>query len=358
MSGQLRVDLSALQSNYRLYQRSSPDREVAAVVKADAYGLGAAEVSRALAAVGCQCFFVANMEEGTALREVLIEPEIFVLGGILAGTEDQFVAHRLTPVINDQEQLAAWYPHRHLPIAVHVDTGMSRLGFTADVSAEDFSEYQLSLLMTHFACSDEPSAGLNGRQIERFRELCEHFPGVRTSLGNSSAWLLGPDFRGDIGRPGIGLYGADPFGCSPDEVVAGTTSIEKPEVVARFSTRVLQIREVPKGDSIGYGASFIASRDMRIAIVDCGYADGVPRALSNVGSLAIEDRLVPIVGRVSMDMTAVDISDCVAAPRPGDWLECFGDRISVDQVAAWAGTIAYEVLTGIRPRVPRRYHWG
>jgi alanine racemase len=358
MSGRLRVDLSALQSNYQRYQRSGSGRAVAAVVKADAYGLGAAEVSRALAAVGCQCFFVATLEEGMALRQVLIEPEIFVLGGILPGTENEFVAHGLTPVINDHQQLAAWHPHRHLPIAVHVDTGMSRLGFPADVSAEDFADYRLSLLMSHFACSDEPAAELNSRQIERFRKLCQSFPGVRTSLGNSSAWLLGEGFRGDIGRPGIGLYGADPFGFAQGEQKASTISIERPEVVARFATRVLQVRDVPRGDSIGYAASFIASRDMRIAIVDCGYADGVPRALSNVGSLAFEEQLVPIVGRVSMDMTAVDISSCATEPRPGEWLECFGDRIPVDQVADWAGTISYEVLTGIRPRVPRLYHWG
>lgn len=358
MSGRLQVDLSALQSNYQLYQRSGAGRSVAAVVKADAYGLGAAEVSRALAAVGCQCFFVATLEEGIALREVLIESEIFVLAGILPGTQDEFADHALTPVINDEQQLAAWYAHRERPIAVHVDTGMSRLGFPSAVTAEIFSDYRLSLLMSHFASSDEPHADLNATQIKRFRRLCERFPGVRSSLGNSSAWLLGEQFQGDIGRPGVGLYGANPFGFQGDKATPGTDSIEQPEVVARFAAQVLQLRDVRKGDSIGYGASFVAGRNMRIAIVDCGYADGIPRALSNAGSLAFKEQLVPIVGRVSMDMTAVDVSNCAEEPVPGDWLECFGDRISVDQVADCAGTISYEVLTGIRPRVPRLYHWG
>lgn len=360
MSGRLRVDLAALQSNYRSYQQAGRGNEVGAVVKADAYGLGCTEVARALAAIGCRSFFVANPEEGAQLRGNLVEPDIYVLAGVAPGSVDTLVSHRLIPVINDPLQLEAWRGHAHLPIAVHVDTGMSRLGFPAAVAPAQFAGFNIVLLMSHFACADEPDSPLNEQQISAFRALTARFPGIRTSLGSSAAWLQGETFQGDLGRPGIGLYGGRPFGYPVDRQSAGNDPMVAlvPEVVARFEAPVLQVRDVAAGDSIGYGASYVAEQDMRIAIVGCGYADGVPRRLSNTGSLASGESLCPIVGRVSMDMTNVDITSCPRPPKPGDWLEVFGDVVSVDQVADWAETISYEVLTGIRPRVSRHYHWG
>jgi alanine racemase len=360
MSGRLRVDLAALQSNYRSFQQAGRNNEVGAVVKADAYGLGCTEIARALAAVGCQAFFVATLQEGVQLRSVLVEPDIFVLAGIAPGSVDTLVSHRLTPVINDPVQLEAWRGHQQRPIAVHVDTGMSRLGFPENVEPAVFAGFTLALLMSHFASADEPDSPQNDQQIAAFRRLAARFPGVRTSLGSSAAWLRGEAFQGDLGRPGIGLYGGRPFGYQDcgDSLVPGCVTRLVPEVVARFEAQVLQVREVAAGASIGYGASYLAEQDLRIAIVGCGYADGVPRRLSNRGSLAFGERLCPIVGRVSMDMTGVDISDFPNAPEPGDWLEIFGDVVSVDQVAQWAETISYEVFTGIRPRVARHYHWG
>lgn len=349
MSGRLRVDLAALQSNYQTYVCAGQGREVGAVVKADAYGLGCIEVSRALAAVGAQRFFVATPEEGLQLRESLVEARIYVFEGVSVHSAQALAAARLIPVINDHQQLAAWQKFSELPIAVQVDTGMSRLGFAMDISASDFSGFQIDLLISHFACADEVDSPLNALQIERFAQVARRFPAVKTSLGNSAAWLAGEAHRGDVGRAGIGLYGAQPFSGEPQVAL---------ETVARFEAPVIQTRAVAAGDSIGYGASVTASQPMSLATVACGYADGIPRLLSNRGALVWQNQRCPIVGRVSMDMTMVDVTDCAIAPEAGDWLECFGDQLSVDEVAAMAQTISYEIFTGIRPRVERQYHWG
>jgi len=358
MGGRLRVDLAALQSNYQAYRQIDDEREVGAVVKADAYGLGVLEVSRALAGVGCRTYFVATAEEGARLRRELVEADIFVFEGVAPDTLDLLVAHRLTPVINDALQLSHWHPHRHLPVAVHVDTGMSRLGFPVELSAADFADFSISLLMSHFACADEIDVAQNRQQIQRFQQVAAQFPGVRTSFGNSAAWLQGDAFRGDVGRPGIGLYGGRPIGGDTSTLPQAVVRAANPAVVARFEAQVIQIRDVAAGEGIGYGASFVADRSMRVAVLGCGYADGIPRSLSNRGALAYAGDLCRIVGRVSMDLTAVDVSGCAGPPRPGDWFQCFGDEITIEQAAEWAETISYELLTGICPRVPRQYHWG
>jgi alanine racemase len=358
MAGRLRIDLAALQSNYQAYRQIDAEREVGAVVKADAYGLGVLEISRALAGVGCKTYFVATAQEGAHLRSELVEADILVFEGVAPGTLELLVANRLTPVINDALQLSLWRPHRHLPVAVHVDTGMSRLGFPVDLSPADFADFGISLLMSHFACADEIDAACNRQQIQRFHDVAAHFPGVRTSFGNSAAWLQGEAFRGDVGRPGIGLYGGRPFGGDTSTLPKAALRAANPDVVARFEAQVIQVRDVAAGESIGYGASFVADQSMRVAVLGCGYADGIPRSLSNRGALAFAGDEYPIVGRVSMDLTAVDVSACPRTPRPGDWFQCFGDEISIEQAAEWAQTISYELLTGIRPRVPRQYHWG
>jgi len=349
MNGRLRVDLAALQSNYQTFVQAGDGREVAAVVKADAYGLGCTEVARALAAVGCQRFFVATAVEGQHLRDVLVEADIYVFEGARAATAAALAAARLTPVINDQHQLEIWRDFAHLPIAIQVDTGISRLGFPLSIRPSDFAGFQLDLLLSHFACADAPEHSLNAIQRQRMDQISRLFAGVKSSFGNSAAWLTGRAWQGDVGRPGIGLFGANPY------VDAGGPKLD---TVARFEVPVLQLRTVTAGEYIGYGATRIAEQDMQVAVVGCGYADGIPRLLSNQGSLGWRGQRCPIVGRVSMDLTVVDVSECEQQPVADDWLECFGDLIRVEEVADWALTISYEVFTGIRPRVARHYHWG
>lgn len=348
MGSRLRVDLAALTANYLAFRAVGGQRQVGAVVKADAYGLGAVRIGPALAAVGCRHFFVATAAEGERLRAVLPDEQIFVFEGATTDNVDALLSAALVPVVNDPLQLERWRPHRRRPIAVQVDTGMSRLGFSRDLEQKHLSGFDVCLLMSHFACADEPDHPQNRTQIERLNMLRARFPGIPTSFGNSAAALGGALSASDIERPGIGLYGGNPFSDREHTL----------QTVARFEGSVLQLRTVEPGEGIGYGMTAVADRPMRLAIVGMGYADGVPRLLSNRGSMAWQGTPCPIVGRVSMDLTAVDVGACHPEPVPGDWLECFGDTVSVDQVAAWAETISYEVLTGIRPRVPRLYQQG
>ncbi len=340
----LLVDLEALAANYRLFREAgSAAARVAAVVKADGYGVGAAAAAHRLRAEGCGSFFVASVEEGLSLRRAMgPDPEIFVLDGPDRESAADLATAGLTPVLNHPGQQALWQDFAEHPAAVHVDTGMSRLGFDPQVRGEDFSGMRVSLLMTHLACADEPDHPLNAVQRQRFNSLRERFPGVRASIGNSAGWLSGAELPDDLGRAGIGLYGGNPFRreanpCRP---------------VAALQGRVLQVKSVAAGESVGYGATCVLARPTRIAVVALGYADGVPRALSGVGELLLNGRRCPILGRVSMDMTVVEVGDR-ARVQVGDWAECFGAGLSVDEVAARAATIPYTLLTGVGSRVPR-----
>ena len=329
----LTVALDALAANYRMFRARSPDG-IGAVVKANAYGLGMAPIARHLAEEGCRRFFVATEDEGLALRPVLAEDcEIFVLSGEAA-------AEGLIPVVNHPSQLREARKReskRETPIALHVDTGMHRLGFAPEDVPGDLD---VLLLLTHLACADTPAHPLNALQIERFEAVAARFPGVAVSIGNSAGILNG--VRG-IGRPGIGLYGGNPFADRSNPT----------RCVATFEGQVLQVRCVAAGETVGYGGTRGLTRDSRVAVVGAGYADGVPRLLSNRGAVAFRGARMPILGRVSMDLTHVDATD--VAVEPGDWVEFFGPTVAVDEVAAWADTIAYEVFTGIGGRVERRY---
>jgi len=347
MNRRLLVDLEALAGNYELFRQVSdaPDSRVGAVVKANAYGVGAdAAVSR-LEAAGCSDFFVASAEEGLSLKGPGgVRSRVFVFEGATPETAPLMADAGLIPVLNHPVQMECWRPYRDLPIGVHVDTGMSRLGFTTEVNAEHFRGFDVQLLLTHLACADDPANPGNRRQIERFDRIRAGFPGTTTSIGNSAGWLTGALFQGDLGRPGIGLYGGNPF-----------SDRENPtRPVASLQGRVLQLKTLPAGDSIGYGGTWVADKSTNIAVVGIGYADGVPRLLSNRGALAFEGQRLPMLGRVSMDMTVIDVGS-VPHITVGDWVECFGSTISIDEVAGWAQTIAYEVLTGVGPRVERLY---
>ncbi|HEY5646871.1 MAG TPA: alanine racemase [Pseudomonadales bacterium] len=339
------VDLEALAANYALFAAASPGRSVAGVVKADGYGVGAVPAAGRLARAGCTSFFVASAEEALVLRQALgAGPEIFALEGPDAESAAVLAAAGITPVLNHAGQLESWRPHAAAGAAIHVDTGMSRLGFRVDVGASAFDGMHISLLMTHLACADEPGHPLNAIQLDRFESVCRRFPGVRTSIGNSAACLTAQSRVGDLGRPGIGLYGGNPFLDLPNPCVP----------VAALQGRVLQVKELNSGDSVGYGASCVLSRRTTVAVVGIGYADGVPRQLSGCGSLFLAGSARPILGRVSMDLTVIDVTGAQHV-AVGDWAECFGARLPVDGVAATAGTMAYTLLTGVGGRVPRVY---
>lgn len=346
MSGRLRVDLDALAANYRACCQAAAPADLAGVVKANGYGLGAEPVARALWRAGCRSFFVATAEEGAGLRGVLPQARVLVFEGAHAGNVQTLREAGLVPVLNHPGQADVWRRAGGGEAAVHVDTGMHRLGFPDDVVPDALAGVEVALLVTHLACADEPDHPMNRAQLARLAALRRRFPGVPVSLGNTAAVLQGALLAGDLGRPGIGLYGGNPY-------VSGENPFRP---VATLEGRVLQLRAVAGGDAVGYGATFVASADMTVAVVGVGYADGVPRLLSNRGMAGVAGRRRPIVGRVSMDLTAVDVSGCPVAE--GDWIELFGATVGVDEVAAWAGTIAYEVLTGIGQRPLRVYRGG
>lgn len=347
-AARLTVDLRALRANYRriaaaLRQAAPAAPRPGAVVKADAYGLGAAATAPALAEEGCEHYFVANVAEGVALRGALPGHRIYVLSGPLCAEDASAMAERaLVPVLNDEAQARRWQAHRAHPVALHVDTGMHRLGFPNDATrAEGLRGLNVRLLLSHYANADDPAHPANALQAARFKAVAARFPSVPVSLGNSAAALGGAAIG--LARPGIALFGGNPFVNRPNPMA----------VVAALEAQVVGLRDVPAGEPVGYGGSFIACEPLRVAVLGIGYADGLPRRYPN-GSVAWRAASLPVVGRVSMDLVQVDAS-AAADIRLGDWVEIFGHRFSVDDFAARAGTISNEALTSIGRRVPRRY---
>lgn len=358
----LTIDVAAVVANWRLIRdRVGPACEAAAVVKADCYGLGAERIAPALAAAGCRTFFVATIDEGIAVRRVVPDGAIHVLGGPLPGTAADFAEHRLIPVLNSPEQIGLWAGYAaatgtRLPAVLHVDTGMSRLGLdeaTVDRLAADpamLGGLEVGVVMSHMACPDEPDHPKNPEQLHRFRALSArlNLP-ARRSLGASSTIYLGGDYHFDLVRPGAALYGLNPTPGQPNPMAG----------VVRLHARILQVRDVDTPMTVGYGASHIVTRKGRVAVAALGYADGVFRSLSNRGFGVIEGERVPVVGRISMDLTIFDVS--ALAPeqaRPGALIEMIGAHQSADDLAADAGTIGYEILTALGRRFVRDYVGG
>ncbi len=343
--GLLTVDCGAVVRNWRrLVARHAPGA-VAAVVKADAYGLGAVPVARALQAAGCAHFFVAHPSEGEALRDALGDaPMIAVLDGFAPGAHP-----RLVPVLNSLEDARAHAAAGGRAI-LHLDTGMSRLGLDATeaealiANPAPLARLELLFVMTHLACADEPAHPLNAAQAARFAALCARLPAAPRSLANSSGLFLGPGFASDLARPGCALYGINPTPGHPNPM----------EPVITLEVPVLQVREIPAGTTVGYGASWTAPRASRIATCAEGYADGWLRALSGRGFGVLHGARAPLVGRVSMDLTTFDVTDIPGA-RAGDMITLLGPGQDADAVAALAGTIGYEVLTSLGRRFTRRY---
>jgi alanine racemase len=356
----LTVDLGAVVDNWRRLARLSDRAQTSAVVKANGYGVGAAEVGTALAAAGCDTFFVATPAEGARLRAALADARIFVLTGLWPGMETLIFANRLIPVLGSLEQLAFFHScGRSHPYALYIDTGMNRLGLTVEDAAAlaHAAGPRSELIMSHLACPDNPQHPMNRRQCQSFQAVAQLFEGVESSLSSSAGIFLGHDYHFDLTRPGIALYGG--------EAVSGTPNPMRP--VVKAEARILQIRSVRKGDAASYGATHVFDRDSRVAIVGAGYADGWQRSMSGSGVVARENgslgafgfvagMRVPIVGRITMDLTTFDIS---AVPenrvRVGDYVELFGDNISLDDAARAAGTIGYELLTSLGGRYERRY---
>lgn len=339
----LTVDLNALARNYQTLGRVS-GLPVHPVVKADGYGLGAAAVATRLMAEGARTFFVARGTEGLALREALgPEPVIYILDGCHGDQAATLKAANLRPVINHGQQQAAWAAVGGGPCGLQIDTGMNRLGFRPEDAPEPFAG--LELVMTHLACADEPSEPMNRRQRDAFATATLKYPGVTRSFANSSGCFLGPDFQFDVVRPGIGLYGGGPEAKADPRIAP----------VATLTAEVLQTRDVPTGESVGYSRGFIADRPVRIATCATGYADGLIRATGTSGSgqVWVHGEMRRIFGRVSMDVIAVDITGLDVAV--GDSVELFGANRLVDDAARAAGTISYEMLTSVMPRVPRAY---
>jgi alanine racemase len=354
---QVTVRLGAVIANYKTFQNLASPASVAAVVKADAYGLGAQFVSSAIATrTKCDTLFVARLEEGIALRPVVPAARIFVLDGARPDSVPALMSSRLTPVLNSLADIAAWGAAAaeagHLfDAALHVDTGMNRLGIPPGELAVLVAEsrkrlmsLRVVLVMSHLACADDPDSKLNAIQLDRFRAVLAMLPSAPASLASSGGVLLGRDYAFDMVRPGLGLYGGNPQPTKDNPFA----------VVARLTGRVLQIRRVDKGESVGYGATFTAKRPTVIATVALGYADGLMRAIGNRGSAAVAGARVPVIGRVSMDLATLDCTD-VKGVQPGSEVEFLGDVISLEEVAAAARTASYEILTSLSARAPRQY---
>jgi alanine racemase len=348
----LEIDLGAVVANWRLLVRTAAPALCAAVVKADAYGLGAAPVAKALAACGCRMFFVATLDEAVALRRALGPlPEIAVLNGPLPGTAADFVAFGLIPVLNEPGQIAAWKGAGGArPAILHLDTGMARLGLDAREFAalrEDPPPRAWRAVMSHLACADTPEHPLNEEQRARFAAALALLPGVAASLAASSGIFLGAPYHFDLVRPGAALYGVNPR--------AGHANPLAP--VVRLSAKIVQIREIDRGRPVGYGAAHVMPAPGRVATVAVGYADGWLRSLSDRGCGTLAGKRVPLLGRVSMDLATFDVSAVPAGlAHPGATIELLGDAYGVDAVAADAGTIGYEILTALGARYHRRYH--
>lgn len=354
----LTIDLGAVRRNYRRLLERLGGVACAGVVKADGYGLGADRVAPALWAEGCRTFFVATLDEAIRLRPAVPEATVCCLNGLLPGTEAVFVEHRIVPVLNALEQIARWRTFggragRQLPAVLHVDTGMNRLGLGDDEwhwvleTPGVLDGIDWLHLMSHLASADEPDDPANALQLDRFRRVRQYLPRRMTaSLANSSGIFLGPEYHFDLARPGIALYGGRPNARDPNPM----------ECPVRIEGRILQVRSVPAGTGVGYGATWTSSRESRIATVAAGYADGYLRSLSGAGVVALGGRSCPVVGRVSMDLITVDVTDVPPAEvLPGMFVEVLGPMVPPDAAADAAGTIGYELLTSLGRRYVRHY---
>ncbi|MDE2250160.1 MAG: alanine racemase [Gammaproteobacteria bacterium] len=347
------VDLEALAANYAQLRHRAAPAEVAAVVKANAYGLGVGPVASRLARDGCHSFFAGTVSEGLELRRVLRHARVFVLNELPAGGAPQYTRDQLVPVLNTLDEVRAWATQgAAAPAALQIDTGMTRAGLSAADVAQLAADSQLRaalnvvLVMSHLACADEATHPLNRQQLERFGHLRRHWPGIPWSIANSAGIFLGPDFHGDLVRPGIALYGGRP----------GASGANPMRAVVKLESRVLQVRAIADRVTVGYGAAQALTPPARIATAGIGYADGYPRSLSGHGSALWRGRRARIAGRVSMDLLTLDVSDSGFADlTAGEWVTLIGDGLTLEEVASAGSTVNYELLTSLSRRADRVY---
>ena len=355
----LTVDLAALVANWRALGRRAMPSECAGVIKANAYGCGVEHVATALARAGCKTFFVADLSEARRVREVASEAAIYVLNGLIPGTPQVYADLRARPVIGSMVELAEWDAFVAMTqwrggAALHVDTGMNRLGISATDAAAlapriRSENHGITLLMSHLACAEDTAHPLNDLQIRLFREVRMLYRGIPSSLANSSGIFLSDNAHCDVVRPGVALYGANPTPGRPNPM----------RPVIDLKARVVQVRNVNKGETVGYSAGWTVRRSARIAIVSAGYADGYLRSSGSSdetpgGFALVGGKRCPIAGRVSMDLMAIDVTDAPNVKR-GEFVTLIGGELGIDEVATAAGTIAYELLTGLGHRYHRVY---
>src|ERR1700744_251590 len=363
-TGILTIDLDAIIANWRKLEKTAVPAECAAVVKADAYGCGAEQVAKALASAGCKTFFVATIEEARVVRSALPTAALYALDVFFQNTGDAYAAIDCRPVIGDLNELAEWDVFCRRSgwsggAAIHIDTGMNRLGLTVPeaqgiIPRINAGDHGITLVMSHLASAELVNNPTNAKQLTTFREIASLFSGVPASLSNSSGIYLGPQFQFDVVRPGAALYGVNP-----------TPEADNPmQPVVNLKARIVQIRNVERGESVGYGGTWTTRRPTRLAIVSSGYADGYFRAASaNDGTrgaeVVVAGKRCPVAGRISMDLVAVDVTDLPAsAVRRGHMVTLIGEGISVDELAHHFGTIGYEVMTNLGPRYARVYKGG
>lgn len=356
-TARLTVSLSALEANYRALKLAAPGTRMSAVVKADGYGLGAVAVAKALSSFGCDLFFTTRAHEGAELRRAGISADIFILDGLVGDGADMFHRYHLTPVLNSLAEIEEWRATRkarneRLRAAVHFDTGMNRLGLPAaefETLAGDLARLEgieIAFWMSHLSSADERTSPVNAKQLERFKANLARLPDGKASLANSAGIYLGPDYQFDVCRPGIALFGVSP----------GPSVKANLQTVATAEARILLVQDIQPGESAGYGATWIAERPTRLATLALGYADGYPWALGNTGFVHIGGARAPVVGRVSMDLITVDMTDIPAeAVYVGAWAETMGENVPAPELAAAAGTLPYELLTSLGKRYTRRY---
>jgi len=359
----LTIDLDAIVRNLEHFRRVAPHSRVYGVVKADAYGLGAERIAVALAAANADGLCVALIEEAVSVSEALrrhnLSCPILILNGVSEDSVEDVAHHGFIPVLNSVRQLNLWASRnwksgKPLPAVLHIDTGMNRLGLSASElsdaieATEKWKAFPLHFIMSHLACADEPEHPLNDIQKERFKTVLASLPPAPASLANSAGALLGSAFHFDVIRPGIGLYGGVPS--------EGDLTFEP---VVRFEAPILQIRDVDKAQTVGYGASYRANKAVRVATVAAGYADGYMRKLGNNSHGYIGDQRIPVVGRVSMDLLTLDVTEVMPKNcQPGTMVQLLGNKVTVNDLALAAETIPYEILTRLGRRGTRIYKGG
>jgi alanine racemase len=360
-TGLITIDLAALAANWRALAALVAPAECGAVVKADAYGLGAAHVIPVLATAGCRTFFIATPAEAHEARKLAPDARIFALDGLVSGAADDLLAAGAIPVLSSMPEVHEWVAlaaerRKRLAAAIHIDSGLNRLGLAAREvqelarDAKALSRIEIALVMSHLASADDPADSKNEQQRKIFDKLRGILPKAPASLAASDGLMLGRAYHLDLVRPGYALYGGQAWR-------GGETPVRP---VVRVQARILQVRDVAPGETVGYSATWMAARMSHIAVVAAGYADGFFRSGSAPGAHAgavvgIGGRLAPVVGRVSMDLITVDVTDIAPLPQRGDLVDVVGPGLTIEAMGHRAGTIGYEVLTSLSRRFERVY---